>query len=140
MAPVRPICNARSGVTTPMPTVRCFQMRLSVSKVSYSSTQLGETLREVVDEVQQRALTVLVHASDRLGVLDLADLVLRHRVRQIAVHATRTEVGRVHARTRNRFVHVKEVFTLTEAVDQDVDGATVETVGAQPHQVIQQRG
>ncbi len=29
---------ARSGVTTPMPTVRCFQMRLSVSSVSYSST------------------------------------------------------------------------------------------------------
>ena len=25
---------ARSGVTTPMPTVRCFQMRLSVSSVS----------------------------------------------------------------------------------------------------------
>jgi hypothetical protein len=24
--------------TTPMPTVRCFQMRLSVSRVSYSST------------------------------------------------------------------------------------------------------
>ena len=29
---------ARSGDTTPIPTVRCFQMRLSVSSVSYSST------------------------------------------------------------------------------------------------------
>ena len=38
MAPVKPMLSARSGVTTPMPTVRCFQMRLSVSSVSYSST------------------------------------------------------------------------------------------------------
>ena len=29
------------GETTPMPTVRCFQMRFSVSRVSYSSTRLG---------------------------------------------------------------------------------------------------
>jgi hypothetical protein len=35
---------ARSGDTTPMFTVRCFQMRLSVSSVSYSSTQAGKRL------------------------------------------------------------------------------------------------
>ena len=34
MGPVKPSACARSGVTTPMPTVRCFQMRLSVSSVS----------------------------------------------------------------------------------------------------------
>ena len=33
-SPVKPSAAARSGVTTPMPTVRCFQMRLSVSSVS----------------------------------------------------------------------------------------------------------
>ena len=38
IGPVKPRFSARSGVTTPMPTVRCFQMRFSVSSVSYSST------------------------------------------------------------------------------------------------------
>ena len=33
---------ARSGDTTPMPTVRCFQIRLSVRSVSYSSTYFGK--------------------------------------------------------------------------------------------------
>ncbi len=42
IGPVKPSCIARSGVTTPMFTVRCFQMRLSVSSVSYSSTQAGK--------------------------------------------------------------------------------------------------
>jgi len=42
MGPEKPSCRARSGDTTPMPTVRCFQMRLSVSSVSYSSTNLGK--------------------------------------------------------------------------------------------------
>lgn len=42
IGPVRPFCSARSGVTTPMPTRRCFQMRLSVSSVSYSSTYFGK--------------------------------------------------------------------------------------------------
>ena len=34
IGPVKPRFSARSGETTPMPTVRCFQMRLSVSSVS----------------------------------------------------------------------------------------------------------
>ena len=34
--------KARSGVTTPTPTKRCFQIRLSVSRVSYSSTYFGK--------------------------------------------------------------------------------------------------
>jgi hypothetical protein len=34
IGPVNPRFKARSGVTTPMPTVRCFQIRLSVSRVS----------------------------------------------------------------------------------------------------------
>ena len=66
-----------------MPTVRCFQMRLSVSSVSYSSTQPGEPLREIVDGPAKN-LAILVQSLQCLGVLDLADLVLRHAVRQIA--------------------------------------------------------
>jgi hypothetical protein len=42
MGPVMPKLSARSGVTTPIPTVRCFQMRLSVSSVWYSSSSLGK--------------------------------------------------------------------------------------------------
>jgi hypothetical protein len=34
IGPVNPSASARSGETTPMPTVRCFQMRFSVSSVS----------------------------------------------------------------------------------------------------------
>ena len=42
--PVRPKLSARSGAITPMPTVRCFQMRLSVSRTSYSSMRPGKRL------------------------------------------------------------------------------------------------
>src|SRR5260363_6573 len=42
IGPVKPSCSARSGDTAPMPTKRCFQIRLSVSNVSYSSTQVGK--------------------------------------------------------------------------------------------------
>ena len=42
ITPVKPFCKARSGDTTPMPTVRCFQMRLSVSSVSSVSIFLGK--------------------------------------------------------------------------------------------------
>ena len=41
IGPEKPMFFARSGETTPMPTVRCFQMRFSVSSVSYSSTRPG---------------------------------------------------------------------------------------------------
>ena len=34
MAPVNASAIARSALTTPMPTVRCFQIRFSVSNVS----------------------------------------------------------------------------------------------------------
>ncbi|MCY1299855.1 hypothetical protein D9M68_797840 [compost metagenome] len=44
IGPVKPICSARSGLTTPMSTRRCFQIRLSVSSVSYSSTYFGKRL------------------------------------------------------------------------------------------------
>ena len=43
IGPVMPQASAFSGGITPTPTVRCFQMRLSVSRVSYSSTRLGKS-------------------------------------------------------------------------------------------------
>ena len=43
IGPVMPQASAVSGLITPMPTVRCFQMRFSVSSVSYSSTRLGKS-------------------------------------------------------------------------------------------------
>ncbi len=102
--------------------------------------QLGEALGEVVDKIQQRALAVLVQFVDGTLVLDLADLVLRHRVRQVAVDATRTEVGGVHACTRHGFVQVEQVLALAEAVDEDVHRAAIQTVRTQPHQVVQDAG
>ena len=43
ITPVIDQALACSGLITPMPTVRCFQMRLSVNSVSYSSTRLGNS-------------------------------------------------------------------------------------------------
>mmetsp|Transcript_21947 Transcript_21947/g.86020 ORF Transcript_21947/g.86020 Transcript_21947/m.86020 type:complete len:373 (+) Transcript_21947:1737-2855(+) len=121
-----------NGALLPDAVVR--QQRLVVVDV------LREALAEVLDEIQQRALAVLVELGDGLRVLDLADLVLRHRVRQVAVDTARTEVGRVHARTRHRLVHVEDVLTLPEAVDEDVHRTAVQTVSPQPQQVVQDAG
>ena len=63
--------------------------------------------------------------------------VLRHAVRQVAVHAARPVVGRVHARAGHRLVHVHQVLALAEGVEEDRHRAHVERVRADPHQVIQ---
>ena len=138
IGPVKPICRARSGDTTPMPTRRCFQMRLSVSSVSYSSTYFGKRLREVLDEVEQRPLAVLVQPLQVLLVAVLRRAVLRHGVRQVAVDAAGPVVGGVHARARHRLVHVHQVFALAEGVQEDRHRADVEAVRAEPQQVVQQ--
>ena len=88
----------------------------------------GEALGEIVDEVQQAALAVAVQVLDGLGALDLAGLVLGHRVGQVAVDAARTEVGRVHARARGRLVHVEEVLALAEGPQQHGGRAAVVAV------------
>ena len=67
----------------------------------------------------------------------LRNLVLRHRVRQVAVHAARAVVGRVHARARHRLVDVHQVLALAEAVEEDGHRADVEAVRAEPQQVVQ---
>jgi hypothetical protein len=79
---------ARSGVTTPIPTVRCFQIRLSVSRVSYSSTSPGKTLGEVLDEVEQRALRFSFSASTSACVFQrTAFVVARHLPGQVPIDA-----------------------------------------------------
>ena len=100
--------------------------------------QAGEFAHEVVDKVEQRALAVFVQGGDRLGVFDLADLVLRHAVRQVAIDTARAEVSRVHARTGDGLVHVKQSFAFAKAVNQDVHRTAVETVRTQPQQVVEQ--
>ena len=140
IGPVKPSCIARSGVTTPMFTVRCFQMRLSVSSVSYSSTQAGKRAANVVDEIEQRALPRFVESVRILLRAPLRGLVLRHRVRQIAIHAARPVVRGVHARAGNRFVAVHEVFALPEREQEHAHRADVEAVRAEPHEVVQDAG
>ncbi len=44
----------------------------------------------------------------------------------------------MHARARNRFVHVEQRLTLAEAINQDVHRAAVKSMRAQPQQVVQQ--
>jgi hypothetical protein len=64
--------------------------------------------------------------------------VLRHRIRQVAVHAARAVVRRVHARAGHGFIHVEQVFAVAERVQERAHGAHVERVRAEPHQVVQQ--
>jgi hypothetical protein len=44
----------------------------------------------------------------------------------------------VHARPRHRLVHVEQVLAFAEAVDEDVHRAAIQTVRAEPQQVVQQ--
>lgn len=83
---------------------------------------------EVADEIQQRALAVLVHGHDGLGVPDFADLVLRHAVGQITVNTARTEIGRMHAGAGHSLIDIKQVLTLTEGIDQDGRAAAIVAV------------
>ncbi|MNS94130.1 hypothetical protein D3C72_1283360 [compost metagenome] len=99
-----------------------------------------KTVREVFDEVQQRARTGFVHHLDGTLVVDLRSTILRHRVRQVAVDAARTVVGRVHARARHRLVHVEQVFALAEGVQEHRHRAHVECVRTDPHQVVHDAG
>ncbi|OIQ68002.1 hypothetical protein GALL_504100 [mine drainage metagenome] len=95
---------------------------------------------EVVDEIEQRTLAVLVEIVDRARVADLGLAVLRHAVRQVAVHATGAEIGSVHARTRHRLVHVEQVFALAEGVQKNGHRPAVEAMRTQPHQVVEEAG
>ena len=98
--------------------------------------QLGEALCEVIDEIEQGALAVFVQTRHGFGIANFVGLVLRHGVRQIAVDTAWAEIGCMHACARNRFVHVEQVFTFAEAIDQDVHRATVKAMATEPQQVV----
>src|SRR5690606_19628715 len=98
----------------------------------------GEAIGEVFDEVEQRTRTRLVHGAQFFLAAVLAvSGVLRHGVGQVAVHTARAIVGRVHARARHRLVHVHEVFTFAEGIQEHGHGTHVERVGTERHQVVQ---
>ena len=44
----------------------------------------------------------------------------------------------MHARARDRFVHVKQIFALAEAINQDVHRTAIKAMAAQPQQVVEQ--
>ena len=67
-------------------------------------------------------------------------VVLRHLLRQVAIDAAGTVVGRVHARARDRLVDVHQFFALAERVQEHRHRAQIERVRADPHQVIQDAG
>ena len=97
---------------------------------------LREAVGEVFNEIKQRTRTRLVQGGQRLLVAHLGCLVLRHRVRQVAIDAARTVVGGVHARARHRLIHIEQVFTLAEGVQEHRHGANVQRVRTNPHQVV----
>ena len=101
--------------------------------------QIGrEALCEVVDEIEQAALAIAVQVFGGPGAADLVGLVPRHRIGQIAVNTTGAEVGGVHARAADRFVHVKQVFAFTECIQHHRHGAAIEGASANAQQVVEQ--
>src|SRR5690606_6374720 len=99
----------------------------------------GEAVGEVFDEIEQRARARIVHdAQVFLATVFAAFAILRHGVRQVAVDPARPVVGRVHARARDGFVAVHQVFALAEGVQEHGHRAHVERVRAQRHQVVEQ--
>ena len=95
-----------------------------------------EAPREILDEIQQRTLPVGVEIAHRGGVMNAGSFVLRHRVRQIAVHAARPIVRGVHARARYRLIAIHQVFALAEAIEEDGHRAYVERMRAQPQTMV----
>ena len=62
---------------------------------------------------------------------------MRHLHRQIAIDAARPIVRCVHTRARDRLVAVHQVFAFAEAVQEHRHRTDVETVRAEPHQVVE---
>ena len=97
---------------------------------------LGEALGKAFDEVEQRAFAIFIAGIELLFVFDFADFVLRHTVRQIAIYAAWPEVGRVHARARDRLVHIKQIFAFAKSVNDHIHGAAIHRVRTYPQQVV----
>ena len=125
ITPLKPSASARSGETTPMPTALLPDAVLGEQRLVFVDV-LGKALGEVLDEVEQRALAAAVQGLEVAAAPELRRVVLRHRVRQVAVHAARAVVGRVHARAGHRLVAVEQVLALAKAVEEDRHRAEVE--------------
>ena len=96
-----------------------------------------ESIREILKEIEQRALARLIKPAHGLGILELVDLVLRHVVRQVAIDAAGTIIGRMQACAGDGLVHVHQVLALAECVQHHGHGADVECVRADVEQVIE---
>jgi hypothetical protein len=101
MTPEKPQAQPSSSGTTPISTLRCLKMRLSVSSSSMSSTCLQE------------------------WVAELAAMSSTSCVRQVLVHAAGPEIGRVHARTRGPLVEHHQLLALFEAPERRGERADV---------------
>ena len=100
----------------------------------------GEAIREILDEIKQRALPVAVQFTHLLCAAPFRDQVLRHTIRQVAVDAPWPIIVGVHAGTRDRLVTVHQIFAFAKAVQEDCHGADVEAVRTQPHQMVEDAG
>ena len=98
----------------------------------------GEALGEVVDEVQQAAITGVIESFSGFGTANLVGRMARHGVRQIAVDAARSDIGCVHARTADRLVDIQQILTFAKRKQHDRHGAAVDGVRPDPQQVVEQ--
>jgi len=99
-----------------------------------------EPLSEILDKVEHRAATNRVHPIQFFLAAVFGLGVLRHRFRQVTVDAARTIVSCVHARTRDCFVAIHEIFAFPEAVEEHRHRTNIQAVRTEPHQVIQYAG
>jgi hypothetical protein len=99
-----------------------------------------EAIGEVFQEVEQRSAAVLVLFRRLLGIGPGGLPILRHAVRQVAIDATRTIVGSMHAGAGDRLIHVHQIFAFAEGIQRHGHGTDVEGVTADPQQMIEDTG
>ena len=96
-----------------------------------------EAVGEILEEVEQRTTAIVVEFLGLLGAGPGRLAVLRHAVRQVAIDAARTVVGRVQTRTADRLVGVHQVFAFAEGIQRHGHRTDVEGVTADPQQVVE---
>ena len=104
-----------SSAMKPMPLVRPIQMRLLVSRFSYSSMRLGKISMNVLDPFLPAARRFQRQAAD-------------------------PEVAGHHALPAEHLEDLEDLFALAEAVEEDAHGADIDGVRAQPDQVAVEAG
>ena len=93
MTPEKPHAQASSSVTTPISTLRCLKMRLSVSSALDVVADFEERIAEGVD------------VGDKLG-------------RQVLMHAAGPEIGGMHAAAARPLVEHHQLLALLEAPER----------------------